>query len=133
VYQNAGNATIKGAELEMQAALGGGFALNLAAGWMDAYYTSLNPCLIYNETPPQSGNCVAANGLSVTMAVAGLSATCPRLRVQVLGELTWDIICERQYPALAGGLHCHRAHVQRRFNTSLYRPATHVLNAAVHS
>ncbi len=49
VYQNAGDATIKGAELEMTAALGGGFQLNLAAGWMDAYYTTLNPCLVYNR------------------------------------------------------------------------------------
>ena len=36
VYQNAGDATIKGAELELQSVLGGGFMLNLSAGYLDA-------------------------------------------------------------------------------------------------
>ncbi len=77
VYQNAGDATIKGAELEVQAAFGGGFALNLAAGWMDAYYTSLNPCLVYNAV---NGICDPANGLQTTQGGGGftLSSDLPK-------------------------------------------------------
>ena len=42
VYTNAGNAKIKGAELEVQAAVGGGLTLNAAASYIDAYYVSVN-------------------------------------------------------------------------------------------
>ena len=43
VVQNAGDATIKGVELEMQAILGGGFSLNFAGGYLDGKYTFINP------------------------------------------------------------------------------------------
>ena len=43
VVQNAGDATIKGVEVEMQAILGGGFSFNLAGGYLDAKYTFINP------------------------------------------------------------------------------------------
>jgi iron complex outermembrane receptor protein len=41
--QNAGDATIKGAELEMQAIVGGGFSFNFAGGYLDAKYNFINP------------------------------------------------------------------------------------------
>jgi iron complex outermembrane recepter protein len=37
------DAELKGAELEMQAIIGGGFSVNLAAGYIDAKYTNLAP------------------------------------------------------------------------------------------
>jgi iron complex outermembrane receptor protein len=43
VTQNAGNATIKGLELTTQSRLGDHFSLNGNLGYMDAYYTSINP------------------------------------------------------------------------------------------
>ncbi len=43
VYQNAGNAKIKGLELEFQSLLPGGLQLNGGASYIDAYYTSVNP------------------------------------------------------------------------------------------
>jgi iron complex outermembrane receptor protein len=43
VLHNAGNARIKGAEIESRAILGGGFALNFAAGYLDAKYTKIAP------------------------------------------------------------------------------------------
>ena len=51
--------------------LGGGFQLNLAAGWMDAYYTSLNPCLL--STTPTCDYCVPANGLQTTQGGGGFT------------------------------------------------------------
>jgi len=42
VYTNAGNAKIKGAELELQSYVGGGLQLNGAASYIDAYYTQVN-------------------------------------------------------------------------------------------
>ena len=55
VYQNAGNATIKGLELELASVFDNGFGLNFTAGYMDAYYTFLNPCLLYNNCDPAQG------------------------------------------------------------------------------
>jgi iron complex outermembrane recepter protein len=43
VYTNAGNAKIKGAELELQSLVGYGLQLNVAASYIDAYYTYVNP------------------------------------------------------------------------------------------
>ena len=41
VSQNAGDAELKGAELELEAIVGGGFSVALAAGYIDAEYTEL--------------------------------------------------------------------------------------------
>jgi iron complex outermembrane recepter protein len=43
VYTNAGNAKIKGAELELQGVVGGGLSLNFSGSYIDAYYTYVNP------------------------------------------------------------------------------------------
>src|SRR4029077_233334 len=43
VYTNAGNAKIKGAELDLQAVVGGGLSLNFTGSYIDAYYTYVNP------------------------------------------------------------------------------------------
>ncbi|HZF16147.1 MAG TPA: TonB-dependent receptor [Steroidobacteraceae bacterium] len=45
VLRNAGDATIKGVELEMQAVIGGGFSINFAGGYMDASYDSIDPAV----------------------------------------------------------------------------------------
>ncbi len=43
VYQNAGNAKIKGGELEFQSLIPGGLQLNGSVSYIDAYYTSVAP------------------------------------------------------------------------------------------
>ena len=43
VYTNAGNAKIKGAELELQWLVGGGLQINLTGAYIDAYYAYVNP------------------------------------------------------------------------------------------
>jgi iron complex outermembrane receptor protein len=43
VLHNAGNARIKGIEVESQAILGAGFSFNLAGGYIDAKYTKIAP------------------------------------------------------------------------------------------
>jgi len=46
VTQNAGNATIKGLELQTQSRLGQHFTLTGNLGYMDAYYRSINPAAV---------------------------------------------------------------------------------------
>jgi iron complex outermembrane receptor protein len=55
VYQNAGNARIKGVEIEVQSVFDNGLSLNFAGGYLDAYYTFLNPCLLYVNCNPANG------------------------------------------------------------------------------
>jgi iron complex outermembrane receptor protein len=43
VLHNAGNARLRGAELELQAVTGTGLSLNLAAGYIDAQYRKVSP------------------------------------------------------------------------------------------
>ena len=130
VYQNAGDATIKGAELEMQALFGYGFQLNLAAGYMDAYYTSLNPCLVYN-------NCDPALGYQTTQGGGGftLNSDLPKTpEYKVSASPIWDMHLannntlrfQADYTVTAGMYNDGP-------NTALlYRPATHVLDASIH-
>ena len=56
VYQNAGNARIKGVELELQSVFDNGFSLGVNAGYMDAYYSKLEPCLQYINCDPTQGS-----------------------------------------------------------------------------
>ena len=49
VFQNAGDATIKGAELEVQALVGGGFSFTFAGGYIDAEYDFINPDTLIPE------------------------------------------------------------------------------------
>jgi len=45
VYENAGNAKMKGGELEMQSLLARGLTLNFAGAYIDAYYTFVDPAI----------------------------------------------------------------------------------------
>lgn len=47
-YVNAGNAVMKGGELEIDAVAGHGFSLAGSVGYIDAYYTYVNPLVVSN-------------------------------------------------------------------------------------
>jgi iron complex outermembrane receptor protein len=135
VYQNAGNATIKGVELELQSALGGGFQLNLAAGYLDAYYTSLNPCLVYNAGP--TGVCSAAYGAQITQGGGQftLDSELPKTpKYKVALSPLWDLHLPNSGTLRFQADYTITAHM---FNdgpntTLLERPETHMLNAGIH-
>jgi iron complex outermembrane recepter protein len=135
VYQNAGNATIKGAEIELQSVLGGGFTLNLAAGYLDAYYTSLNPCLVYNADT--NGVCSAANGPQITQGGGQftLDSQLPKTpKYKVAISPTWDIHLSNNATVRLQADYTITAHM---FNdgpntTLLERPQTNIVNAGIH-
>jgi iron complex outermembrane receptor protein len=74
---NAGDATIYGAEAEMQALLGGGFSFNLSAGYTHAAYNTLNDVvdngyhLTLNSCPERDPNAVAPSGNAATQEQNG--------------------------------------------------------------
>jgi iron complex outermembrane recepter protein len=135
VYQNAGDATIKGAEIELQSILGGGFALNVSAGYLDAYYTYLNPCLVYNAGA--NGQCTAADGAQITQGGGQftLDSSLPKTpKYKVAVSPTWDI------PTANNGvvrLQLDYTLTASMFNDGpntklLERPQTNMVNAGIH-
>ncbi len=135
VYQNAGDATIKGAEIELQSVLGGGFMLNLSAGYLDAKYTFLNPCLVYNADA--NGVCAAANGPQITQGGGQftLNSELPKTpKYKVAISPTWDISMPNNSTVRLQADYTITAHM---FNdgpntTLLERPQSKNLNAAIH-
>jgi len=69
VYTNAGNAKIKGAELDLKSIIAGGLSLNFSGSYIDAYYTYVNP----NANIPQ--NILEPLGLNVCPATGLNPAT----------------------------------------------------------
>ena len=95
----------------MQALLGGGFQLNLAAGYMDAYYTSLNPAC--STTPTATVLASSANGLQTTQGGGGFTLEQRAAEdAEVQGHGQPDLgpaPAEQQHAALPGRLHAHGA------------------------
>ncbi len=126
VYLNAGNAKMKGGELEMQAILGHGLSLNFAGAYIDAYYTYVNPAIGI----PQSYD--LATG---TVFGAPLSAQLPKTPKYKLSlGPTYDIgLANSATLRLAADF----TYTARMFNDSLntpelIRPPTHNLDASIH-
>lgn len=62
VYTNAGDAKIKGAELELQYIVGSGLQLNMSAAYIDAYYTKVNPNANFPQYALPDGTTVCPAG-----------------------------------------------------------------------
>ena len=76
VYTNAGDAKIKGAELELQWLVGGGLQINAAADYIDAYYTFVNPNANIPQYANPDGSTVCPAGPPICAHTwAGVSAT----------------------------------------------------------
>jgi iron complex outermembrane receptor protein len=136
VYQNAGDATIKGAEIELQSVLGGGFMLNLSAGYLDAYYTSLNPCLVYNADPI-THVCSAASGPQITQGGGQftLDSKLPKTpKYKVTISPSWDAhLSNNGTIRLQADYTITASMFNDGPNTPLYeRPQTKLLNAGIH-
>jgi iron complex outermembrane recepter protein len=155
VYTNAGNADIKGAELEIQSNLGGGLSLNFAGSYIDAYYTYINPaanipqyflsdgtpvCPVNTATidgatkvicPVQPPGVTAANAQAYALENAKLPKT-PKWKFTF--DPTYDLhlpneAVVRFIPAIT--------YTSSMFNDALntpqlYRPATRMVDASIH-
>jgi iron complex outermembrane recepter protein len=130
VYQNAGDATIKGVEIELQSVFDNGLALNFSGGYMDAYYTFLNPCLLYV-------NCLAANGPQYVAGFGGFSysSELPKTpKTKFSFSPTYDIRLANEGTVR---LEVDYTHVAHMFNDGpntvlLERDSTNTVNAGIH-
>jgi outer membrane receptor protein involved in Fe transport len=135
VYQNAGNATIKGAEFELESVFDNGLGLNFTAGYLDAYYTFLNPCLLYNANT--AGQCLPANGAQYVPGFGGFSyhSELPKTpKTKFSFSPTYDFHLPNDGTTRIQADYTYVAHM---FNDGpntvlLERSATHTLNAGIH-
>ena len=139
VYTNAGNAKIKGGELELQWLVGGGLQLNASADYIDAYYTYVNP----NANIPQYANpdgstvCPAGPPIcsqgwpGVTQTDAKLPKT-PKYKFSLYPQYDLGLPNTAILRFLA-----QFTYTADMFNDSLntpelHRPATRMLDASIH-
>ena len=138
VYTNAGDATIKGAELELQWLVGGGFSLNLAGDYIDAYYTSVNPNANIPQYANPDGSTVCPAGppiCSFQGPGSPLDAKLPKTP-KYKGTIypQWDIGLSNQAIVRLLASYTYTADMYNdSLNTpQLHRPATHQLDASIH-
>jgi outer membrane receptor protein involved in Fe transport len=141
VYTNAGNADIKGAELEVNSIVGHGLSLNFSGAYIDAYYTSVNPSAnIPQFALPGSGLTVCPGVPSQTgCAIQGPGS---QLDAKLPKTPKWKFTFDPQYD-----LHLANDAILRfiptftytsdLFNDSLntpelHRPSTRMVDASVH-
>jgi iron complex outermembrane receptor protein len=128
VYQNAGNAKIKGGELELQAALGHGFNLNFAGSYIDAYYTYVNPLTEIPQAPLPigDGTVVAFDPLS-----AKLPKT-PKYKLSLFPEYNYSLPNDATVRLLADFTYTAMMYNDALNTPLLRRPASRMFDASVH-
>jgi iron complex outermembrane receptor protein len=146
VYTNAGNAKIKGGELELQSIVGHGLSINFAGSYIDAYYTYVNPFAnIPQYILPDGTNVCPSTQLAgnppapicalhapgVTQLDAEIPKT-PKYKISLFPQYDYALPNDATMRLVAD--FTYTAHM---FNDSLntpqlYRPATRIVNAAIH-
>jgi iron complex outermembrane receptor protein len=149
VYTNAGDAKIKGAELELTAIAGGGLSFNLSASYIDAYYTFVNQF----ANIPQSINSLGATFCPVTVGpvnpVTGqVTGVCnfnsggkqtdarlpktPKYKFTIAPEYDLGLPNEAQLRLIAAFTYTAELWNDALNTPELRRPATRDLNASIH-
>jgi iron complex outermembrane recepter protein len=145
VYTNAGNAKIKGAELDLQSIVGGGLSLNFSGSYIDAYYTYVNPnanipqeileplglnvCPATGLNPATGGpicNIVAGNPLD-----ARLPKT-PKYKLTFYPEYTYQLPNQASLRLIVDFTYTAEMFNDALNTPQLRDPATRMLDASVH-
>ena len=145
VYTNAGNAKIKGAELDLQSIIGGGLSLNLSGSYIDAYYTYVNPnanipqeilpgiglneCPTHAINPATNGpvcNIVGGNPLD-----ARLPKT-PKYKLTFYPEYTFILPNQASLRGIVDFTYTAEMFNDSLNTPELRRPASRILDASVH-
>ena len=139
VYTNAGNAKIKGAELEIQSIVAQGFSLNFAGSYIDAYYTQVNANANIPQYILQDGTTVCPAGPPICgqtwVGKSALNAELPKTpKYKFSFYPQYDISLPNNATVRLIGDFTYTAHMYNdSLNTpELYRPPTRMVNAAIH-
>jgi len=139
VYTNAGNAKIKGGELELTSVLGHGLQLTFAGSYIDAYYTYVNPnANIPQYALPDGTNvCPAAppicavNPVGITQLDAKLPKT-PKYKLTLAPEYTYSLPSDAAIRLLASFTYTAEMFNDSLNTPELRRPPTRALDASIH-
>jgi len=146
VYTNAGNAKIKGGEIELQSLVGHGLALNLSGSYIDAYYTYVNPnANIPQYALPDGSNVCPASAIvgepphpvcavippGITQLDAKLPKT-PKYKIAFFPEYSIHLPSSATMKLLADYTHTAMMFNDSLNTPQLRRPATRMLNASIH-
>lgn len=148
VYTNAGNADIKGAEIDIQSIVGGGLSLNFSGSFIDAYYTYVNPAANIPQYFLPDGETVCPvttailNGGRNVAAICNVQSGGSQLAAQLPKTPRWKFTFDPTYD-----LHLPNEGIVRiipmytytsgMFNDALntpqlYRPAVNMIDASIH-
>src|SRR5581483_4650102 len=140
VYTNAGDAKIKGAELEIQSVLPGGLHLNAAASYIDAYYTYVNPNANIpetilpngeNECPATAPGICAINPPGLTQLDAKLPKT-PKYKLTFDPEYDYALANDATIRLITAFTYTAEMWNDSLNTPELRRPATRDLSASLH-
>lgn len=139
VYTNAGDAKIKGAELELQSILGHGLQFNLAASYIDAYYTFVNPNANFPQYALPDGTTVCPAGPPICgVKWAGVSPLdaklpkTPKYKVTIYPEYDYGLANNATIRLLAAFTYTSELFNDSLNTPQLRRPATRNLDASLH-
>ncbi|MDP9083420.1 MAG: TonB-dependent receptor [Pseudomonadota bacterium] len=121
--KNAGDADIKGVEVEMQTRIGYGFALNAAAGYMKAYYTRLNDV---------SGPSNPVTGASTTLPLSASLPKTPKFKVSISPEYDINLPGDSTLRFLVDWTHTASMFNDAQNTVALERPAVSVVDTSMH-
>lgn len=139
VYTNAGNAKIKGAELEFQSIVGNsGLKLNGALSYIDAYYTYVNPVANIPQHALPDGTTVCPAG----PPICGLAGPGSPLDAKLPKTPKWKFTFDPEYDILLPNQASIRVipaytYTSEMFSDSLNtpelrRPTTRMFDASIH-
>jgi iron complex outermembrane recepter protein len=126
VYQNAGNAKIKGGELELQSVLGHGLSLNFAGSYIDAYYTFVNPFARIPQAPLPDGTVVAGAPLSARIPKT------PKYKLALFPQYDYALQNDAIVRLIADFTYTAPMFNDALNTPLLRRPATRMLDASIH-
>ena len=138
VYTNAGDAKIKGAELETQWLVGGGLQLNATAAYIDAYYTKISAAANFPQYALPDGTTVCPAGPPICGAAGPGAAINAKLPKTPKWKATFDPEYMYRLPNSAQIQFIPTyTYTTELFNDSLNtpvlrRPTTHILDASIH-
>ncbi|MDB6161766.1 MAG: hypothetical protein JWO04_5472 [Gammaproteobacteria bacterium] len=136
VYENAGNAKIKGAELEVQSVLGHGLMLNFAGSYIDAYYTYVNPISGIPQYALPDGTIVCPVGCVVSVpGVSPLDAKLPKtpkFKFSLSPEYDYVLPNEATLRLIADFTYTAEMFNDALNTPQLRRPPSRMLNSSIH-
>jgi iron complex outermembrane recepter protein len=146
VYTNAGNAKIKGGELELQSIVGHGLSLNFSGSYIDAYYTYVNPFAnIPQSILPDGTNVCPSTKLAgsppapicaiqpagITQLDAKLPKT-PKYKLSLFPQYDYSLSNDATVRVIADYTYTAEMFNDALNTPQLRRSPTHIVDASIH-